>query len=490
MSKQGKTMLAVDLGATSGRTVLAKFDGTKITMEVWTRFENPQIPMTGHIFWNLPHLYTEILKALKKLVQEDIKIDSIGIDTWGCDIAFFGKQGQLLGLPFCYRDPHTDGAVEIFTKTHMNAEALYGHTGIQFMPFNTLFQLDTMRREGISAPTAASHIMFIPDALTYMLTGKCICEYTVASTSQFLNPETRDLDERLLKFTNISRKQFGPITEPGVEVGTLHPSLQEYTGCGPVPVVAVAGHDTASAVLSLPTLDANYAYLSCGTWSLLGIESPTPIINKRSRELNFTNEGGTHGTTRFLKNICGMWLLENCRKEWGDTVPADVNELNAMCMTTDFDSLIFPDAEDFAHPTSMTAAIAEYCRRTGQKVPQTPAEYVRCIFRSLALRYRQVVEWLRELSTVDIQRLHVIGGGSLNVFLMQMTADATGLPVVAGPTEGTALGNVLMQLRAAGVVDTLPEMRAISAASVETKTYTPAGAEEWEKAYQKFLTLS
>lgn len=483
-----KNYLAVDLGATSGRTVLASYDGEKVEMKVWTRFENPQIPMTGHIFWDLPYLYNEILKALRKVVEEKVTIESIGIDTWGCDFAFFGKQGQMMGMPFCYRDPHTDGAIEEFTHVHMNAEALYNKTGIQFMPFNSLFQLDTMRRSGITALKATDKVMFIPDALSFLLTDKCVCEYTVASTSQILNAETGDLDEKLLQFVGLSRKQFGPMTQPGTLIGTLTPQVQQATGAGAIPVIAVAGHDTASAVASVPTSDANYAYLSCGTWSLLGIESPSPIINKQSREENFTNEGGVDGTTRFLKNICGLWLFEGCRKEFKDA-PADVNELNALCLNSTFDSLIQPDDELFAHPDSMTAAITEFCRRTGQALPEKPADYIRCIFRSLALRYRQVIELLRSLSEVNIERLHVIGGGSLNKYLMQMTADATGLPVIAGPTEGTALGNVLMQMRAAGEVVSLTEMRSVSAKSVETVTYQPAASDEWDKAYEKFMAL-
>lgn len=483
-----KNYLAVDLGATSGRTVLATYDGERVDMQVWTRFENPQIPMTGHVFWDLPHLFNEILKALKKVAEAGITLESIGIDTWGCDFAFFGKHGQLLGQPFCYRDPHTDGAIERFCKMHMNAEALYEKTGIQFMPFNSLFQLDTLRKERISALGASDKVMFMPDALTYLLTDKCICEYTVASTSQLLDPRTGDLDERLLRFVGLTRKHFGPMTQPGTVVGTLTEQVKQYTGLGDVPVVAVAGHDTASAVASVPAKDTHYAYLSCGTWSLLGIESPTPIINARSREENFTNEGGLDGTIRFLKNITGMWLLENCRKEWED-VPADINELNALCEKSTFDSLIYPDAEDFAHPASMTKAISEYCRKTGQAEPEVPADYIRCIFRSLALRYRQVVEMLRELSDVPIERLHVIGGGSLNKYLMQMAADATGLSVIAGPTEGTALGNVLVQIRAAGDVESLTDMRAISARSVDTVTYKPKRGKTWEKAYAAFASL-
>ena len=483
-----KNYLAVDLGATSGRTVLATYDGERVDMQVWTRFENPQIPMTGHVFWDLPHLFNEILKALKKVAEAGITLESIGIDTWGCDFAFFGKHGQLLGQPFCYRDPHTDGAIERFCKMHMNAEALYEKTGIQFMPFNSLFQLDTLRKERISALGASDKVMFMPDALTYLLTDKCICEYTVASTSQLLDPRTGDLDERLLRFVGLTRKHFGPMTQPGTVVGTLTEQVKQYTGLGDVPVVAVAGHDTASAVASVPAKDTHYAYLSCGTWSLLGIESPTPIINTRSREENFTNEGGLDGTIRFLKNITGMWLLENCRKEW-DNVPEDAGELSALCEKSTFDSLIYPDAEDFAHPASMTKAISEYCRKTGQAEPEVPADYVRCIFRSLALRYRQVIEMLRELSDVPIERLHVIGGGSLNKYLMQMAADATGLSVIAGPTEGTALGNVLVQIRAAGDVESLTDMRAISARSVDTVTYKPKRGKTWEKAYAAFASL-
>ena len=391
-------------------------------------------------------------------------------------------------MPFCYRDPHTDGSIEAFTRVHMNAEALYKNTGIQFMPFNSLFQLDTMRRTGITALNAADKVMFIPDALSYLLTGKCICEYTVASTSQMLNPKTGDLDERLLRFVNLSRKNFGPMTMPGTLIGTLAEQVKRATGLGDIPVVAVAGHDTASAVASVPAQDKNYAYLSCGTWSLLGIESETPIITEESRKQNFTNEGGVDGTTRFLKNICGMWLLEQSRKDF-KKVPKNVGELSALCLESQYDGLINPDDEMFAHPEKMTQAIDEYCRQTRQDKPETPADYIRCIFRSLALRYRQVIELLRNLSDVKIERLHVIGGGSLNVYLMQMAADATGLPVIAGPTEGTALGNVLLQIRAGGDVQSLTDMRAISARSVETVTYQPNQTPEWEEAYEKFKQL-
>ena len=480
-----KYFLAVDLGATSGRTVLSAFDGHRVEMREFTRFKNPQIPISGHLFWNLPHLYNEILTALHKVKEENIQLTSIGIDTWGCDFAFFGKDGQLLGLPYCYRDSHTDGAVERFFAEHMPARELYERTGIQFMPFNSLFQLETLQRNGCVALKEAEKILFIPDALTYMLTGEAVCEYTVLSTSQMLNPNTGDIDEALLLKLGMSRCKFGPLVQPGHHAGILSKQIQTATGVGPVPVVSVGGHDTASAVAAVPAEDEEYAYLSCGTWSLLGIESRHAIINEKSFEYNFTNEGGLDGTTRFLKNICGLWLFENCRKEFKN-VPADVNELNATCHTSTFDGLIQPDDPLFAHPDSMTAAIREFCQRTGQAEPQVPADYVRCIFRSLALRYRQILEILDEMADFKIKRLHVIGGGSLNKHLMQWTADATGLTVIAGPSEGTALGNTLVQVRAAGGVESLADMRRIVTRSVELKTYEPHHTAEWDEAYRIF----
>lgn len=484
-----KYFLAVDLGATSGRTVLSTFDGNRVEMQEWTRFRNPQIPILGHIFWDLPHLYNEILVALRKVADEGIELTSLGIDTWGVDFAFFGKDGQLLGLPYCYRDSHTDGAVERFFEQYMPARELYQRTGIQFMSFNSLFQLETLRRNDCEALDKAEKILFIPDALTYMLTGQAVCEQTILSTSQMMNPETGDIDEELLGLLRLTRNKLGKLVQPGHQAGRLTEQVQTATGVGPVPVICVAGHDTASAVAAVPAEDGEYAYLSCGTWSLLGIESSHPIINEESFQYNFTNEGGLDGTTRFLKNICGLWLFENCRKEFKD-VPADVNELNALCHTSSFDGLIQPDDPMFAHPDSMTAAIRQFCRQTGQAEPQSPADYVRCIFRSLALRYRQILEILDEMADFSIRKLHVIGGGSLNKHLMQWAADATNLLIIAGPAEGTALGNTLVQVRAAGGVDTLTEMRRIVARSVELKTYMPNHTPDWDEAYERFKSLN
>ncbi len=467
-----RNYLAVDLGATSGRTIVATYDGQKVEMRELTRFKNPMIPIGGHLFWDLPALYNEILAALRKTVEEQIPIETIGIDTWGCDFAFFGKDGQLLSLPYCYRDSHTDGAIERYMKMHDKRE-VYDKTGIQFMEFNSIFPLDTLRHNGCTALENADKILFIPDALIYMLTGQAICEYTVASTSQLLNPVTGDLDKDLLMSIGLKREQFGPMTQPGTVIGPLTDQVRDATGMGAdVKVVAIAAHDTASAVAAVPAKDAEYAYLSCGTWSLMGIESPNPIINDESYRQNFTNEGGIDGTTRFLKNICGLWIFEQCRPEFKD-VPKEIGPLTALCETTRFGSIINPDDPAFAHPVSMCKAIDEYCERTGQIAPRTPAEYIRCIYKSLAHRYTAIIDILRSLSPTPIKCLHVIGGGSLNKYLMQFTADELQMPVICGPTEGTALGNVLLQIKAQGLVGNLPEMRKIVANSVELKVYNP-----------------
>ncbi len=471
--------LAVDLGATSGRTILATFDGSKVEMRELTRFKHPMVPMGGHLYWDLPHLYNEILEGLRKVASEGIQIQSVGIDTWGVDFAFFGKDGQVLGLPHCYRDEYTVGEMDRYFAAKMPSKQVYEKTGIQFMDFNSLFQLSAQRREDSCVLEAADKILFMPDALTYLLTGEAVCEYTIASTSQILNPVTGDLDEELLATLGLKRSQFGRLVQPGEVVGTLSAQAQKATGLGPVKVVAVAGHDTASAVVSVPAKDAQFAYLSCGTWSLLGIESPKPIITERSFQENFTNEGGIDGTTRFLKNICGLWLFEKCREDfYKDPVrfpgaPQGIKELTALCLESDYDGIIFPDDESFAHPDSMTQAICAYCRKTGQQEPRTVADFLRCIYRSLALRYKEVIALLEEMGGFPIRSLNVIGGGSQNPYLMQFAADACDIPVICGPTEGTALGNTLVQLRADGKVGSLPEMRRISAASVDLKTYLP-----------------
>ena len=467
--------LAIDLGATSGRSILAGYDGDNVVMSELPRFHYPMLPIRGHLFWNLPLIYQEVIKAMKaaaeKLSESGSELSSIGIDTWGCDVAYFYADGSLAGLPYCYRDTHTEGAVDEYSKV-ISRETVYAKTGIQFMDFNTLFQLHTLRRNGARVIDFADKILWMPDAVAYMLTGNAVTEYTVASTSEMLNPATGDLDEELLDSVGLSRSKFGPIVQPGHIIGTILPQVQEATGLGEIPVIAVAGHDTASAVIGVPTPDTDYAYLSCGTWSLLGIESPEAIINDKSFGYNFTNEGGIDGTTRFLKNICGLWIFERVRAELG-LQDADISKLAASCHDSVCQSIINPDDPSFANPRSMVEAINSYCRDHGEEVPVTTADYVRVIYRSLAHRVAEMLDVLKEFSTAPVRRLHVIGGGSRNSHLMQMLADDCGIPVVAGPAECTALGNVLVQLRGCGRAETLADMRRIAINSTETSTFTP-----------------
>lgn len=494
-----KFFFAVDLGATSGRTIIGTLENNKINLEELTRFDNNLIQTGGHFYWDIFALYNEIIKGLKLTAQRHINIQSIGIDTWGCDFVYIGKDKAVLRNPLAYRDPHTFGVMEQYFDEQINKETIYDKTGIQFMNFNSLFQIYAMRKAGNTALDNADKILFIPDALSYMLTGKVVCEYTVASTSQILNPVTKDLDEDIVKSMGLKRNQFGKITTPGTVIGTLTEEIQKLTGLGAVSVIAVAGHDTASAVAAVPAKNEKFAYLSSGTWSLMGIETKNAIINKRSFDLNFTNEGGIEGTTRFLKNICGMWIYERCRSEWKAEYAANgkdsTEELSHLHLQGEamkeegFRSLINPDDAMFANPESMTEAICEYCDKHGEEAPKTKAEFCRCIFDSLALRYSQVFTWLKEFADFDINVLHIIGGGSMNRYLNQFTANSCGVEVLAGPQEGTAIGNIMLQAKAAGNVKDIWEMRKIIAGSIELNKFEPKDKAEWDKAYDKYLAI-
>lgn len=486
--KNSKYFFAVDLGATSGRTIVGSLIDGKIEEEVLTRFDNNLIETGGHFYWDIFALYNEIIKGLKLTVKKGISITSIGIDTWGVDFVCIGADGAILRNPLAYRDPHTAGIQEKYFKV-VDKETVYQATGIQFMDFNSLFQLYAMKLSGNTALQNAEKILFVPDALSYMLTGKAVCEYTIASTSQLLNPKTKKLDEKLLASIGLSRHRFGQMTQPATIISPLSDEVQKMTGLGAIPVVAVAGHDTASAVAAVPAKNENFAYLSSGTWSLMGIETPNAIISELSYDRNFTNEGGISGTTRFLKNICGMWLLERCRKEWTDAPEKHIDLQRDAMKTPEFQSLINPDDPMFANPPVMQDAIQEYCRQTGQHVPQGYAEICRCIFESLALRYKQVFGYLKEMAPYEIKTLHIIGGGSLNEFLDQFTANAVGVEVLAGPQEGTAIGNIMLQTKAAGEVSDIWEMRKIIGASIEMKRFTPQDTEKWDSAYQRYLEI-
>ena len=487
-----KYFFAVDLGATSGRTILGTLADGKLEQEELTRFPNNLIETGGHFYWDIFALYLEMIKGLQVVGKRGLNITSIGIDTWGVDFVFIGNDDAILRNPMAYRDPHTFAAIDDYLENVLDRKTVYDITGIQFMNFNSLFQLHAMRQANNVALQHCKKVLFVPDALSWMLTGEAVCEYTIASTSQMLDPRTGDLSEKLIESVGMKRSQFGRMVQPGTQIGVLTEEVQKMTGLGAVPVIAVAGHDTGSAVAAVPAKNEQFAYLSSGTWSLMGIETKEAIINERSYELNFTNEGGIEGTTRFLKNICGMWLYERCRKEWPEEVrKLSHPELQGSAMQVEaFRSIINPDDKAFANPPSMIEAIQQYCRETGQTVPETPAEICRCIFDSLALRYRQVFLWLKEFATFELNVLHIIGGGSLNKFLNQFTADALGVEVLAGPQECTAIGNIMLQAKASGEVADIWAMRRIIANSVEMVPYHPTGDKAaWDQAYEKYLQI-
>lgn len=451
--------LAFDCGATSGRAVLASFDGRSFRMEEVYRFPAEMEARNGGLYWNVQAIYSHFVACLDELESRGVRLDSIGIDTWGVDFGCLGADGTLLGLPRCYRDSYTSGIPEkVFTR--IPREELYTRTGIQIMDFNTIFQLYAQTEKGDKDLRNASCILFMPDLLSYMLTGNKVCEYTDASTSGMMDQTTRQFDKGLLEELGIRTDFLLPIVQPGTQVG-------EYNG---IPVIAVAGHDTASAIAAVPAADERFAYLSSGTWSLMGIEVPEPIINEESARLNFTNEGGIEGTTRFLKNITGMWLLEQCRKIWkAEGKDYSYPELVAMAQSeASFPGRINPDDPRFAAPENMVKEI----RRSVQE-DMSDAQIVSCIYHSLANRYKEVLDMLQGFAPFKIEKLHIIGGGSANDLLNQWTADAIGLPVVAGPTEATAIGNVMMQAKVAGLVKDRWEMRRIIAETVKVKTFIP-----------------
>lgn len=460
-----KFYAAVDLGATSGRVILGSIANGNLEMTTMHRFPTPIINIGKKYYWNIYTLYEEIITGLRKIASTGTKVESIGIDTWGVDFACIGKDGSILSLPRAYRDPYTSGVQDLFFNT-MPAKELYNRTGIQIMNINSVFQLFMQKKEKSSALMNAAKILFMPDALSYMLTGNAVCEYTILSTSAIMDPRRKKLDREVLRACGVKKNRFGKIVYPGHKVGKLTEEVADKTGLGRVPVIAVAGHDTASAVASVPAMDEHFAYLSSGTWSLMGIETKDPVINDKMFELNFTNEGGVNGTTRLLKNITGMWLLEQCLARWRDDGKEysyeEVTKMASGCNPSDH--LIDPDDDSFASPTDMPEAIAEYCTRRGWNPPVDDAACIRLIYDSLAAKYADTFAKLKEIAPFEIDTLHIIGGGSKNELLNQMTADACGVRVVAGPSEGTALGNIMIQAKLT---------RKQIASIIETKTYIP-----------------
>jgi rhamnulokinase len=483
--------LAFDLGAESGRAVLGTLDGARLAINEVRRFPNAPLPLAGHIHWNVYALFDEMKAAMRDAAAAiGARPTSLGVDTWGVDFGLLAKDGSLLGLPFCYRDHRNAGAMEDYFKLVPRA-ALYEATGIQFMPFNSLFQIYAMVRDRSPLLDAAADLLFMPDLFNFLLTGRKAAEYTIASTSQLLDPRTKTWIPGLFQAMGLSKRILQDIVEPGTVLGEVADEIAAATGFRHVPVVATASHDTAAAVAAVPAEGDGWAYISSGTWSLVGVEEKAPAISEKSLDANFTNEGGLGGTVRFLKNVSGLWLVQGCRKSWSAAAPVSYDDLvRAAAEAPPFAALIDPDDPAFLNPTDMPEALEDHCRRTGQKPPATRGSVVRSLLESLALKYRQVIDELRSVLGRPVDKIHVIGGGSRNALLCQLTADATSLPVVAGPAEATAVGNILVQALATGRVASPGEIRAIIRDSFELRAFMPSGpSAAWDAARERYRQI-
>ena len=482
------SFLAFDLGAESGRAILGHLQSDRLHIKELYRFANEMLPIRGRLCWNIYRLFDEVKKGMT-ICAEETQIDSLAIDTWGVDFGLLARDGTILGLPFTYRDGHTLGAMEEFFRK-VPRERIYDLTGIQFLPFNSLFQLHAMKRDNSSLLEAANDLLFMPDLFHYLLTGERKSEFTFATTSQLYNPIKGDWEEELLQALGISKSLMKEVVKPGSLIGETDKKITGQLGWRSVPVIAVASHDTGSAVAAVPAQGKDWAYISSGTWSLMGIETQKPIINDSALRLNFTNEGGVEGTFRFLKNIAGLWLLQKCREMWVKEQEISYGKLMDLARDAkSFQFFIDPDWEGFLNPDDMTEAIQSYCTRTKQKSPQSPAEYVRGICESLALKYRVVLEEIGQIRSDPINKIHVIGGGVKNRLLCQFTADATGIPVYAGPAEATSIGNIMMQSLSQGHVRSLEQMRAIIRNSFDVAVYEPVHTEGWRGAHDRFLEI-
>jgi rhamnulokinase len=475
--------LAFDLGAESGRAIVGRLRDGLLDIQEVHRFANEPVRQNGALQWDILRLWFEMRRSLDRVPTTEL--DSLGVDTWGCDYALLGEQGNLLGNPYHYRDRRTDGVMDVVFQT-VAAERIYAITGIQFLPFNTLFQLYAASRATPKLLEAASTFATIPDLLNFWLTGERTAELTNATTTQFVEARSRSWATGLLTDLGLPTRLLPRLIEPGSVIGKLGADVS--APLAGTPVVAPACHDTGSAVASV-NVSGKRAFLSSGTWSLLGTEVPAPIITPTSRDLNFTNEGGVCGTTRLLKNIAGMWLLQACLRSWaefglrfeyGELLGAASDERLA------FKVLFDPDHPSFLHPPCMVTAIAAYCRQTRQPEPESPAGYTRAILESLAFKYRFVLDCLERLTGAPIAEIQIVGGGSRNRLLNQFTADATGRTVFAGPVEATALGNIAMQLVATGAVASLADARILIERSFPVEQFVPESQDSWDAHYRRF----
>ncbi|MBN1911765.1 MAG: rhamnulokinase [Pirellulales bacterium] len=481
-----RAYLAVDIGASSGRHVLGRFDGEKITLSEIYRFENGPVDAAGSIHWDLLGQWTHICRGLE--AATDASVRSVGVDTWGVDFGLLGRNDELLGNPYHYRDARTNGILEEAYSV-VPREEIFRQTGLQFMQFNTLFQLWAMRRAGSSALDTAETLLMMPDLFHWLLTGVKCNEFTEASTTQFHNPVAGDWAFDLLEAFDLPTRILGAVQPPGTNLGLMRPGLPIAAD-----VVLPGSHDTASAVMAVPAASRpgerpDWCYLSLGTWALMGIESPKPVVTDEVLQLSFTNEGGVGGTTRLLKNICGLWLVQECRRVWNRAGRQwgweDLNQLAAAAKP--LVSFLDPDAQDFLAPDDMPEAIRQFCSRTGQPVPQDEGAVLRCALESLALKFRHVLGLCEQLAGGRIETIHMVGGGIQNRQLCQATANACGRRVVAGPIEATATGNLMMQAVSAGDVGSIAQAREVVCRSFEVQEYQPQDTAAWDEAYGRFV---
>lgn len=484
-------MLAFDFGASSGRGILGQFDGEKLSIQEIHRFPNDPVEVSNHLYWDILRLYKEVQDGLLKFANGDFgQLQSIGIDTWGVDFGLLDSSGDLLGNPYHYRDSRTEGMMEeAFSR--MTRGEIFSRTGIAFQKFNTLYQLLAICVKKPFVMDHAETLLFIPDLFAYFLTGEKSTEFTEATTSQLLEAGKASWSKDILKAMGIPDRIFTEIQYPGTVRGKVMPRLSRSLGIGQVPVVAVATHDTGSAVAAVPALDENFAFLSSGTWSLMGVEVDKPIINEKTLEWNYTNEGSVGGKYRLLRNIMGLWIVQECKREWergGENY--DFGELVEMAEASEpFIAFIDPDHDLFYSPGDMPRKVQEFCAGSGQRVPQTKGEILRCVFESLALKYRWSLDRLEEILQKSLDVLYIVGGGSKNKLLNQFTANAIKRPVVCGPTEATAIGNLMVQAMALGEIGNPRQIREVVRKSFPTEEYMPQNAVQWDDAYEKFLKI-
>lgn len=484
-----KQCLAFDFGASSGRAILGSFDGEKITLKEIHRFSNDPVKVGNTFYWDVLRLFHEIKQGILKAKLEG-GFQSIGIDTWGVDFGLIDEKGYLLENPVHYRDERNSGMIEEAEK-YMSKDEMYAHTGIQFMDFNTVFQLLSLRKNRPELLDRADKMLFMPDLLAYMLTGEKVSEYSIATTSQMVNIETKTWDKDILNALNIPEKILCNIVPAGTKTGMLRKELCEELGIQSVPVIAVCGHDTQSAITAIPGETDDFAFISSGTWSLFGTELKAPVVNEKAKQFNITNEGGYNYTTAFLKNICGLWLIQESRRQWiREGKEYSYAELEKEALKAEpFKCFIDPDAPDFVAMGDMPSRVREFCRKTGQYVPETVGEIMRCIYESLAMKYKNVLHGIEDCTDKKFDKIHVAGGGTKDTFLCSMTASACNRTVYAGPIEATVLGNIAVQFMSAGEIKDITQARKIIAKGENLKVYEPIDADKWENAYSDFLKI-